>query len=124
MDIAFVIIITSGIILAQDFLFVNIEVKISKSIFKWLEFLFILMFTYYVSMIVLALGLSHPIQWLCRWIGLLPLASKAGYKESRAKLHKKMRAADSAALVVYFSFFFPLGPRGLDSGRIFQPLAK
>ena len=57
-------------------------------------------------------------------IGLLPLASKAGYKESRAKLHKKMRAADSAALVGYFSFFFPLGPRGLDSGRIFQPFAK
>ena len=57
-------------------------------------------------------------------IGLLPLVSKAGYKESRAKLHKKTRAANTAALVVYFSFFFPLGPRGLDSGRIFQPFAK
>ncbi len=45
-------------------------------------------------------------------------------KKAALKLHKKARAADTAALVVYFSFFFPLGPRGLDSGRIFQPLAK
>ena len=34
MDIAFVIIITSGIILAQDFLFVNIEIKNIKVYFK------------------------------------------------------------------------------------------
>ena len=46
-------------------------------------------------------------------------------KKAELKLHtKKERAANTAALVVYFSFFFPLGPRGLDSGRIFQPLAK
>jgi len=35
----------------------------------------------------------------------------------------KKRAASTAALVVYWGFFF-LGPRGLDSGRISQPLAK
>lgn len=45
-------------------------------------------------------------------------------KKAVLKLHKTTRAANTAALVVYFSFFFPLGPRGLDSGRIFQPLAK
>lgn len=45
-------------------------------------------------------------------------------KKAELKLHKKARAADTAALVVYFCFFFPLGPRGLDSGRIFQPFAK
>ena len=45
-------------------------------------------------------------------------------KKAELKLHKKARAANTAALVVYFSFFFPLGPRGFDSGRIFQPFAK
>ena len=45
-------------------------------------------------------------------------------KKAELKLHKKARAANTAALVVYFSFFFPLGPRGLDSGRIFHPFAK
>ena len=44
-------------------------------------------------------------------------------KKAELKLHKNTRAADTAALVVYFSFFF-FGPRGLDSGRIFQPFAK
>ena len=46
------------------------------------------------------------------------------YKIKRGLKEKKVRAANTAALIVYFSFFFPLGPRGLDSGRIFQPLAK
>ena len=46
------------------------------------------------------------------------------YKIKRGLQEKKERAANTAALVVHFSFFFPLGPRGLDSGRIFQPLAK
>ena len=50
--------------------------------------------------------------------------SEQAAKKAELKLHKKARAANTAALVVYFSFFFPLGPRGLDSGRIFQPLAK
>ena len=44
-------------------------------------------------------------------------------KKAELKPHKNTRAADTAALVVYFSFFF-FGPRGLDSGRIFQPFAK
>ena len=44
-------------------------------------------------------------------------------KKADLKLHKKERAANTAALFVYFSFF-PLGPRGLDSGRILQPFAK
>mgnify|MGYP003309186094 CR=1 FL=1 len=46
------------------------------------------------------------------------------YTIKRGLQEKKERAANTAALVVYFSFFFPLGPRGLDSGRIFQPFAK
>ena len=42
----------------------------------------------------------------------------------QAELNRtKKRAASTAALVVYWGFFF-LGPRGLDSGRISQPLAK
>ena len=45
-------------------------------------------------------------------------------RAKRGLQEKKARAANTAALVVYFSFFFPLGPRGLDSGRIFQPFAK
>lgn len=45
-------------------------------------------------------------------------------KVKRGLQEKKARAANTAALSVYLSFFFPLGPRGLDSGRIFQPLAK
>lgn len=45
-------------------------------------------------------------------------------KKAELKLHKKAGAANTAAPVIYFSFFFPLDPRGLDSGRIFQPLAK
>ena len=45
-------------------------------------------------------------------------------KKVELKLHKtKTRAASTAALVVYISFFF-LGPRGLDSGRMGTPLAK
>ena len=43
-------------------------------------------------------------------------------KKAELKLHKT-RAASTAALVVYNSFFF-LGPRGLDSGRMGTPLAK
>ena len=46
------------------------------------------------------------------------------YKIKRGLKEKKERAANTAALSVYSHFFFPLGPRGLDSGRIFQPLAK
>ena len=46
-------------------------------------------------------------------------------KKAELKLHtKKARTANTAALVVYFSFFFPLGPLGLDSGRIFQSFTK
>lgn len=45
-------------------------------------------------------------------------------EQAQLKLHKtKKRAASTAALSVYWGFFF-LGPRGLDSGRISQPLAK
>ena len=36
-------------------------------------------------------------------------------KKSERKLHKKTRAANTAALSVYVCFFF-LGPRGLESG--------
>lgn len=49
-------------------------------------------------------------------------AEQAALKAEQ-KLHKKTRAANTAALVVYLGFFF-LGPRGFDSGRINQPFAK
>lgn len=45
-------------------------------------------------------------------------------KIKRGLQEKKERAANTAALSVYLCFFFPLGPLGLDSGRIFQPFAK
>ena len=46
-------------------------------------------------------------------------------KKAALKLHtKKERAADTAALSFYMCFFLLLEPLGLDSGRIFQPLAK
>ena len=44
-------------------------------------------------------------------------------RKAELKLHKKARAADTAALVVYLDFFF-FGPRGFESGRIAQPFAK
>ena len=44
-------------------------------------------------------------------------------EQAQIKQNKKRAALDGAALVVYWGFFF-LGPRGLDSGRISQPLAK
>ena len=44
-------------------------------------------------------------------------------KKAELKLHKKTRAANTAALVVYLGFFF-FGPRGFESGRIVQPFAK
>ena len=48
------------------------------------------------------------------------------WEAEQAALKDKKRAATTkvvAALVVYWGFFF-LGPRGFDSGRISQPLAK
>lgn len=51
-------------------------------------------------------------------------AEYEAWEREQAELKNKKRAAlDGAALVVYWGFFF-LGPRGLDSGRISQPLAK
>ena len=44
-------------------------------------------------------------------------------EQAQLKQNKKRAALDGAALVVYWGFFF-LGPRGFDSGRISQPLAK
>ena len=44
-------------------------------------------------------------------------------RAKRGLQEKKERAADTAALSVYLCFFF-FGPRGFDSGRIFQPFAK
>lgn len=45
-------------------------------------------------------------------------------KKAELKLHKKERAANTAALSFYICFFLLLDPLGLDSGRIFQPFAK
>ena len=51
-------------------------------------------------------------------------AEYESWEREQEELKKSKRAAvHSAALVVYWGFFF-LGPRGLDSGRISQPLAK
>ena len=44
-------------------------------------------------------------------------------RKAELKLHKKARAASTAALFIYFSFFFR-GPRGFDWGRIKTPLGK
>ena len=44
-------------------------------------------------------------------------------RKAELKLHKKARAASTAALVFYFSFFFR-GPRGFDSGRMGTPFGK
>lgn len=45
-------------------------------------------------------------------------------KKAELKLHRtKKRAASTAALAFYFSFFFR-GPRGLDSGRMGTPFGK
>ncbi len=45
-------------------------------------------------------------------------------KIKRGLQEKKERAANTAALSVYLSFFLPLGPRGFDSRRINAPLGK
>ena len=44
-------------------------------------------------------------------------------KLARGKQEKRARAAETAALVFYVSFFFR-GPRGFDWGRIKTPLGK
>ena len=52
-------------------------------------------------------------------------AEYEAWEREQAELKNKKRAAlDGAALVVYWGFFLPRGPLGLDSGRICQPLAK
>ena len=46
------------------------------------------------------------------------------YKIKRGLQEKKERAANTAALSVYLGFFFPLGPRGFELGRINAPFGK
>lgn len=48
------------------------------------------------------------------------------YKIKRGLQEKKARVAaeNGNSRSFYICFFFPLGPRGFDSGRIFQPFAK
>ena len=67
MDIAFVIVITSGIILAYDFPFINIDIKIIKLYFVMIENKTLLIASIQPLSAVFALGRSHPIQWLCHW---------------------------------------------------------
>lgn len=47
-------------------------------------------------------------------------------RAKRGLQEKKARAAaeNGNSRSFYICFFFPLGPLGLDSGRIFQPFAK
>ena len=48
------------------------------------------------------------------------MSIKRGLQEKKARATNENGSSRS----FYICFFFPLGPRGLDSGRIFQPFAK